>query len=162
MQGRKKYFSFEPDSGEACVHFQFQWEIIFFFFKPWHWPTGTCLCSEYVHFPLCEPASTHSKSVLRGTFLLYWLGSLWRDKGHKLLLVLQQRLHFIDGGTLHTCTRDSSRLPALADILVSFTLILIVLPLLVRPKGHALSWIYLQSFCSLNEDKFLLCRQKMF
>lgn len=108
-------------------------------------------------FIFLSVSSKCPQKLLRGTSLLCWLGSLCRDKGHKFLLVPWQRLHFIDGGTLHPRQQQAACscwhihiIPINPNCSSSA---------FVRPKGHALSWIHLQSFCSLNEDKFLLSRQ---
>lgn len=152
----KIIFAFEPDSDEACVHFQFQWEITVFFLLA-QWDLSVLwICSFSSLWASKDPQQRCAQRNFSA--VLTWEPLPWRRTQIPPGALAEAALYWW-GNFAHLCPRQQQAACSCWHIHI--------IPInpncsssaFVRPKGRALSWIHLQSFCSLNEDKFLLSRK---
>lgn len=140
---------------EVCVHFHFQWEIIFILpvSSLGHHCVLNMLLFPYVNWQaltekLCSDELLHSKH-LGVSDMTKDINSLWY---HSRACIL-----------LHAFITNSRRLFANSDTFTLATLVLTVLSTFIRPKGwYSLLCTHLPSFYSHYEEKLLLSREKIF
>lgn len=100
-------------------------------------PVGlVCALDMFIFLSVSQQVPTAKCAQRKFSAVLTWESLPWQRTQIPPGATAEAALYW--WGTLHTCTPDSSRLPALADIFILFTLILIVLPLFLSGPGDTL------------------------